>query len=947
MATKFDFLSPGVLIREVDNSVLPAETIEAGPILIGRSAQGPAMQPIRIRSYEDFVDVFGAPVLGTAGGNQDIWRAGFVQAPNYAGIAAQAHLASDTTPITFVRLLGDDSSISPVSSQKPGWSLTNGGPALAPASNSAAYGLFLVNSGAVAASVTGSLAAVFYVDTGYMTLSGTAVEGALTSSAGTLIKSQGANKEFKAAFYTAGSQKIEEISFSFDRNDNSKYIRSQFNTNPVRTNSDLVTSENTKTYWLGETFDRFVADTVTNTASGEVYGILLPLQSGSVDWFEHQEKNSDAQTGFVIAQDQGASGDFDPATSNQKLFRFISLHGGDSLQKRLMIGISNITLPVDTSLNNYASFNVEITDLGGNVLEEFVGVNLNPDSDNYIVTRIGDTSFTWSDTEKKYTALGQQPNNSNYVRVEVSGLVEAGGASGLIPFGFLGPVRPKGFTLIESGSAAQAFGSNSSGSAAAFAGAFVAGNETFPFHGGTDSNFAGLPIDYTASFRFPQIALRGAGSDGNPVDEYDVYYGIRPKQTAAGTLTDDGYVDYVRKLPVGANSFTPTADYEHSFIFSMDDLVVNNTTRTVTYTSGSRVAGTSRTATSGAAELITTLGIKQFMMPLFGGFDGLDITEKEPFRNSLMASQTTSTSTNVFTLVKAVDTIRDSEQVIANTLAIPGITNTTITDKVISMCEDRKDLLGVIDLENGYQPLTEGTTRTAGSLSSTITSARSRKLNSSFACAFYPWVQVAANTGEASGRVWNPPSVAAIGAFASSQRQSELWFAPAGFSRGGLSPLGGVGGPRVVNVDGTLTARNRDDLYQININPIASFPGEGIVIFGQKTLQATPSALDRINVRRLLIYLKGELSRISRSLLFEPNVNATWLSFKTQADQVLSEVKANFGVTDYKVVLDETTTTADLIDRNILYAKVFIKPTRAIEYIVVDLIVTNTGAEFV
>ena len=176
MATKFDFLSPGVLIREVDNSVLPAETIEAGPILIGRSPQGPAMQPIRIRSYEDFVDVFGAPSLGTAGGNQDIWRAGFVQAPNYAGIAAQAHLASDTTPVTFVRLLGDDSSISPVSAKKPGWTLTNGGPNGDPTSNSAAYGLFLVNSGAVDATTnTGSLAAVFYVDTGYMALKGTAV----------------------------------------------------------------------------------------------------------------------------------------------------------------------------------------------------------------------------------------------------------------------------------------------------------------------------------------------------------------------------------------------------------------------------------------------------------------------------------------------------------------------------------------------------------------------------------------------------------------------------------------------------------------------------------------------------------------------------------------------------------------------------------------------------
>ena len=210
-----------------------------------------------------------------------------------------------------------------------------------------------------------------------------------------------------------------------------------------------------------------------------------------------------------------------------------------------------------------------------------------------------------------------------------------------------------------------------------------------------------------------------------------------------------------------------------------------------------------------------------------------------------------------------------------------------------------------------------------------------------------PWAQIQANTGFDSGKIWAPPSVAAIGAFANSERQSDLWFAPAGFTRGGLNPLGGVGGPGVINVDGVLTAKQRDKLYQINVNPIASFPGEGIVVFGQKTLQAIPSALDRINVRRLLIYLKGELSRISRGLLFEPNVNATWLSFKSQADQVLSEVKANFGVTDYKVVLDETTTTADLIDRNILYAKVFIKPTRAIEYIVVDLIVTNTGAEFV
>ena len=956
MAVKFDFLSPGVNIREIDNSVLPAETIAAGPILIGRTRRGPAMQPIRVRSYEDFVDVFGAPVLGSAGGNADIWRAGFEQGPQYAALAAQAHLASDTTPITFVRLLGDDNPDSGVTGTKPGWTL--GTPTTDPATNSTAYGLFLADSGSTAAEgVTGSLAAVFYVNEGYMTLSGTYEEkGASvlhTSSAGILVKSQGGSREFKAAFYDTSRGLKEVISFNFDRDDNSKYIRSQFNTNPVMTNSALIESSSLKTYWLGETFDRFVSDTLVNgTAAGDTLAILLPLQSGSTstNWADHQEAHQPAQSGWVFAQDQGAAGSFDPISSNQKLFRLVSLHGGDNLQKQTMIGISNITLPVDTALNNFASFNVEVMDLAGNILEEFRGVNLNPNSDSYIVKRIGDTKATWVESEKIYNYLGSEPNQSNYFRVEVGGIVEAGSAQGLMPFGYLGPVRPRGFALISGSAAAQDFGSDSSGSAAAFADVFLNGTTPQSPDDRTYNEFAWLPQDFTASFRFPQIALRGGGSEGNPTDEYDVYYGIRPMQASSNSRVDDGYVDYVRRLPVGANSFgpDPSTGYEYSFAFSMDDLVVNTTTRTVTYTSGSRVAGTSRTATNSADNLVTTLGIEQFVMPIWGGFEGLDITEKEPFRNTLIGtSDTQNTNYIIYSAFKAIDSIRNSEQVIANSLSIPGVTDIKITDKVISMCEDRKDLLGIIDLESGYTPITEGQAAAVGSVTSTISGARTRKLNSSYACTFYPWVQIQANTGTDSGKLWAPPSVAAIGAFASSQRQSELWFAPAGFTRGGLNPLGGVGGPGVVNVDGTLTAKNRDKLYQININPIASFPGEGIVVFGQKTLQATPSALDRINVRRLLIYLKGELSRISRSLLFEPNVTATWLSFKTQADQVLSEVKANFGVTEYKIVLDESTTTADLIDRNILYAKVFIKPTRAIEYIVVDLIVTNTGAEFV
>jgi len=135
-------------------------------------------------------------------------------------------------------------------------------------------------------------------------------------------------------------------------------------------------------------------------------------------------------------------------------------------------------------------------------------------------------------------------------------------------------------------------------------------------------------------------------------------------------------------------------------------------------------------------------------------------------------------------------------------------------------------------------------------------------------------------------------------------------------------------------------------LYSANINPIASFPSEGIVVFGQKTLQVTPSALDRINVRRLMIYIKKQISRFSASVLFDPNVTVTWNRFKAAVEPFLASVQARLGLTEYRLILDETTTTPDLVDRNILYAKILLKPARAIEFIAVDFVISRTGASF-
>jgi len=183
-----------------------------------------------------------------------------------------------------------------------------------------------------------------------------------------------------------------------------------------------------------------------------------------------------------------------------------------------------------------------------------------------------------------------------------------------------------------------------------------------------------------------------------------------------------------------------------------------------------------------------------------------------------------------------------------------------------------------------------------------------------------------------------------MGVLASSQASTDIWFAPAGFNRGGLTD--GAAGIPITAVSERLVSKDRDTLYDARINPIASFPSSGIVVFGQKTLQELPSALDRINVRRLVIYLKKQISILATQVLFEQNVEATWLRFKNLVEPFLSNVLSGFGITDYRLVLDESTTTPDLIDQNVMYAKIMIKPARAIEYIAIDFVVLSTGASF-
>ena len=312
----------------------------------------------------------------------------------------------------------------------------------------------------------------------------------------------------------------------------------------------------------------------------------------------------------------------------------------------------------------------------------------------------------------------------------------------------------------------------------------------------------------------------------------------------------------------------------------------------------------------------------------------------------MWASTTTNLQDHALnTVIRGIHTVADAEVVECNLLAVPGVTNTKVTDLMLETCSDRADALAIVDLEGIFTPDTENTSSYAdnlGSVDTAVSNIQARDLNNSYGCAYYPWIQI--RDTKSDRLLWAPPSIAALGTFGSSEAKSELWFAPAGFNRGGLSA--GSAGIPVVQVSERLTSAQRDKLYENNINPIAKFPAEGIVIFGQKTLQQTQSALDRINVRRLMVFIKKEISRIAATLLFDQNTAVTWSRFTGQVEPFLSSVKTRFGVSDFKVVLDETTTTPDLIDRNVMYAKIFIKPTRAIEFIAIDFVIARTGASF-
>ena len=308
----------------------------------------------------------------------------------------------------------------------------------------------------------------------------------------------------------------------------------------------------------------------------------------------------------------------------------------------------------------------------------------------------------------------------------------------------------------------------------------------------------------------------------------------------------------------------------------------------------------------------------------FGGGVGNNLTGDPLFGSSVTSANIQGLGSNDYAI--AINILKNKEEFKFRTLVAPGLAQVGSGQSISSIISNttfRGDSLFVAD---------------TGLYGASIvdTKTESEELDTSYAATYYPWVQV--RSTELGRNIWCPPSVVIPGVFAKNDSIAAPWFAPAGLTRGGI--------PNVVKAEKKLSKTQRDDLYTSKVNPIATFPGQGIVVFGQKTLQQATSALDRVNVRRMLLEVKDTIGGFSRKLVFEQNTQQTRDRFVNQATPYLESLVQRQGLYAFQVKMDGQLNTPDIIDANKLVGQVFLQPTKTAEFIVLDFVLTPTGASF-
>ena len=357
----------------------------------------------------------------------------------------------------------------------------------------------------------------------------------------------------------------------------------------------------------------------------------------------------------------------------------------------------------------------------------------------------------------------------------------------------------------------------------------------------------------------------------------------------------------------------------------------------------------------------------KFTNVFYGGFDGVNVMDRDQalFRDRAMSEDTGGKATEqqpeigltgvgnsndknqsgwgrrnnaIASYNRAVDILTDPMSSNVNVLVTPGIREPLVTDHAMNQVRDYSRAFYVLDLIK-YDEKDEriyDDTRKKPDVRRTAELFESRVIDNNYVATYFPDVKI---DDPINNRVVSvPASVAAIGALSYNDRVSFPWYAPAGFNRGSLD--------FVRNVETRLNSNDRDVLYDARINPIAVFPNSGFVIFGQKTLQQTKSALDRVNVRRLMLEIKRQVTSVANGLLFEPNNASTRTRFVNSVTPLLGLIQLQAGIEQFRVIMDDSNNSIEDVESNRLNGRIVVVPTRAVEFISVDFIITNSGVSF-
>jgi hypothetical protein len=597
------------------------------------------------------------------------------------------------------------------------------------------------------------------------------------------------------------------------------------------------------------TFMNFSTFQSASFATGEV--VSASLQQVNVDYTKTYQE---ASTPWIKSQKVGGV-----ATN---LFKLHTLSHGTATNYEFKVGIRDIKPASEVPGSEYGTFSVIVrrvdtgkipnsifgqgvsdSDTKPNIVEEFTGLNLDPNSPNYIKRVIGDKYIT-VDANGKLSTNGDYDNGSVHIRVVVDSDVDAGAIdSTLVPFGF--------------------------------------GALTSPLHSSYNLPSPSYAVSQSVSGEFNKRVFLGYNFDFSATDN----------------------LNFLMPTP-DANAETVGSD------FNLADCHSN---------------GSSITLTSDIDAL-------KFIVPFQGGFDGWEPNRVVLTGTRILAGNTqgldctNATSAGTVAYRKAINAVSNPDEFDINMVVTPGIINrlhSSVTTFAKDMCEDRLDCFYVMD-GGAY----------GDSINVVVNSLSS--FDSNYVATYHPWCKILDT--DKNKPVWVPPSVVLPGVIAFSDSVGAEWYAPAGLNRGGL--------PNVIEVETRLTHDERDTLYTNRINPIATFPAQGVTVFGQKTLQARPSALDRINVRRLLIAVKKYIASSTRYLVFENNTAATRNRFLSIVNPYLESIQQRNGLYAFRVVMDDSNNTPDVIDRNIMVGEIYLQPAKTAEFIVLDFNILPTGAAF-